>query len=118
MAVPNFAVKNLIIGLLEAFFVFLLAYLFQNQSLDVGLGFSMFILNLWSFILVALGFALIITPSNETLKETDEFMPVYLKRHEEKVWLREHSLRIIKELTASYQNEMWISTRDDDSLIK
>ena len=72
MAVPNFAVKNLIIGLLEAFFVFLLAYLFQNQSLDIGLGFSMFILNLWSFILVALGFALIITIIYGTMRNKME----------------------------------------------
>ena len=72
MAVPNFAVRNLIFGLLEAFFVFLLAYLFQTQSLDIALGFSMFILNLWSFILVALGLVLIITIIYGTMRNKME----------------------------------------------
>lgn len=65
-----------------------------------------------------IGFALIITPSNKLLKETDKFMPVYLKKTEEKIWLRDHRLRIIKDLTLSYNNEMWINTRDNEELIK
>ena len=72
MAVPNFAVRNLIFGLLEAFFVFLLAYLFQTQTLDIGLRFSMLILDLWSLILVALGLALIITIIYGTMRNKME----------------------------------------------
>jgi hypothetical protein len=61
MTVPNYAVRTFIFGLLEAFFVFLLVYFFQTQTFDIGLEFSVVIFNLWSLLLVVLGFALIIT---------------------------------------------------------
>ena len=72
MAAPNYAVRSLIFGLLEAFFVFLLAYLLQTQVLDIDLGFSVIIHNLWIFILITLGLALIITMLYGTMRNKME----------------------------------------------
>jgi len=72
MAAPNYAVRSLIFGLLEAFFVFLLAYLLQTQVLDIDLGFSVIIHNLWIIILITLGLALIITILYGTMRNKME----------------------------------------------
>ncbi len=52
------------------------------------------------------GFAIILTKSNKKLYKYGEYMPVYLRRVEEKMWLFERSLRTIRELCGTYDNEM------------